>query len=340
MTPKTKKTLLIAAAAVAAVAVIAAVVLIPFFSGSGREARIYVRPGISTEALADSLAATQGDAFAGRVSSLLSLLEVDLSKRVGAYDIAAGDSPLDVARRLRNRQQASIKLTFHNLRTTGQLADAVAARFLMTRDELMQCLTDSAFCASLGKTPATMPAALLPDTYEFYWGVTPQKLLTTIARYSSRFWTTERAAQAQVLGLSPDEVATIASIVEEETAKPDEWGMVARLYINRLKQGMKLQADPTVKFALGNFALRRITHAMLTTDSPYNTYRCDGLPPGPIRFPDRRVIDAVLRAPQHPYTYMCAKEDFSGYHNFTDSYTTHLRNAARYQAALNSRGIH
>lgn len=327
-------------AVLAAVAAVAAVVITPYLSGSARPARIYVSPGTTNAALADSLSACQSRGFGDRVATLLSLLNVDLSNRIGAYDIAAGDSPLDVARRVRNRQQASIKLTFHNVRTTGQFAEVVAARYLMTKDELMQCLADSAFCASLGKTPATMSAALMPDTYEFYWGVTPQKMLTTIARYASRFWTPERTARAQALGLSPDEVATLASIVEEETAKPDEWGMVARLYVNRLNQGMKLQADPTVKFALGNFALRRITHAMLNTDSPYNTYRCDGLPPGPIRFPDPRVIDAVLSAPAHPYTYMCAKEDFSGYHNFTDSYSTHLRNAARYQAALNSRGIH
>ncbi len=153
------------------------------------------------------------------------------------------------------------------------------------------------------------------------------------------FWTKERLDKAAKLGLTPVEVATIASIVEEESNKKDERPMIARLYINRVKQGMKLQADPTVKFATGNFALRRITGKHLRTDSPYNTYKNVGLPPGPIRVPNAATLDAVLNAPEHNYIYMCAKEDFSGRHNFAADYATHRKNAKKYQAALNRRGI-
>ena len=141
------------------------------------------------------------------------------------------------------------------------------------------------------------------------------------------------------MGLTPDEVAVIASIVEEETAKSDERGKVARLYINRLRKGMPLQADPTVKFAVGDFSLRRIGAKHLAVESPYNTYRHTGLPPTPIRIAEKSTLEAVLNAPEHNYLYMCAREDFSGYHNFTASFAEHRRNAFRYRAALDARGI-
>ncbi len=157
--------------------------------------------------------------------------------------------------------------------------------------------------------------------------------------YRNRFWSKERRSKAASLGLTPSQVATIASIVEEETAKADEKPKVARLYLNRLKKGIKLQADPTVKFATGDFTLRRITGKHLAIESPYNTYKVNGLPPGPIRIPAAATIDAVLNAPKHDYIYMCAKEDFSGYHNFASDYATHMANARRYQAELNRRGI-
>lgn len=340
MNAKTKKIVIIAAAAVAVAVAVAAAVVLPYFvSKAESDARFYVYPDMTAENLADSIAVSEGDAFAGRVATLLGVLNVDVARRVGAYDIEAGESPLTVARRVRNRSQVGVKFTFQNVRTKEQLAERAAAKFLMTKEEMMACLNDSAFCAELGVTPTTIPAVLMPDTYEFFWGVKPEDMIRSIAGYSERFWNEERMAKAKALGLTPTEVATIASIVEEETAKSDELGKVARLYMNRLRQGMKLQADPTVKYALGDFAIRRITHAMLTCESPYNTYRWEGLPPGPIRFPERKAIEAVLNAPEHNYTYMCAKEDFSGYHNFTDNYSAHLRNAARYQAELNKRGI-
>lgn len=160
-----------------------------------------------------------------------------------------------------------------------------------------------------------------------------------MTQYRDRFWTDDRREKARKLGLTPVEVATLASIVEEESAKPDEYPAIARLYMNRLKKGMLLQADPTVKYATGNFALRRITGEHLRTPSPYNTYLHPGLPPGPLRTPSKSTIDRVLSAPAHTYLYMCAKEDFSGYHNFASDYATHTANARRYQKELNRRGI-
>ena len=204
---------------------------------------------------------------------------------------------------------------------------------------MRKALRDSALCAKYGKTPQTIACLLMPDTYEFYWDITPEKTLDRLNDYYEDFWTDKRKSKAEKLGLTPDEVATIASIVEEETVKADERGKVARLYLNRYQQGMRLQADPTVKFALGDFSIKRITVPMTQINSPYNTYRVNGLPPGPIRLPEKSTIDAVLDAPQHDYLYMCARADFSGYHDFTRDYSSHLDNAHRYQDALNSRGI-
>ena len=166
-----------------------------------------------------------------------------------------------------------------------------------------------------------------------------KKYLGSVVSYRDNFWTPDRLEKASKLGLTPVEVAILASIVEEESNKTDEHPKIARLYLNRLKRGMRLQADPTVKFATGDFSLRRIRGRHLSLKSPYNTYLNAGLPPGPIRVADGRAIDAVLSAPEAPYLYMCAKPDFSGYHDFASDYQTHRANARRYQKALNERSI-
>ena len=340
MTKTAKKTIIICAASVAAVMLALVAFAAPYLlSGARQSATIHVYPDMTTDVLADSISSVQTEAFGSRVATLLSLLDVDLAKRAGAYAVEEGESPLSIARKIRNKHQLAIKFTFQNVRTKNQLAERASTMFMMNKADLLKLLDDSTFCASMEKNVYTIANVFLPDSYEFYWAVSPEDFVKGIAKYAVRFWTDERKAKAVALGLTPDEVCTIASIVEEETAKSDERGKVSRLYINRYKQGMKLQADPTVKFALGDFGIRRITHAMLTCDSPYNTYKFEGLPPGPIRLPEKSTIDAVLNAPEHNFTYMCAKEDFSGYHNFTDNYATHLANARRYQAELNKRGI-
>lgn len=164
-------------------------------------------------------------------------------------------------------------------------------------------------------------------------------MISVLSDHRNSFWNDSRRAKAGALGLSPEEVHTLASIVEEESNKADERPVIARLYLNRLAKHMPLQADPTVKFAVGDFGLRRITHDQIVYDSPYNTYIYQGLPPGPIRIVEGKTIDAVLDAPEHDYLYMCAKSDFSGYHDFTDNYARHRINAARYHRALSARGI-
>ena len=179
----------------------------------------------------------------------------------------------------------------------------------------------------------------IPNTYDLYWNSSVDKLLDKMSEESKKFWTFERKNKAKAMELTPEQVITLASIVDEETANDGEKPMIAGMYYNRLKENMPLQADPTIKFALKKFELKRIYHNMLNTDSPYNTYRNTGLPPGPIRIPTVKGIDAVLNYVHHDYLYMCAKEDFSGTHNFARTYEEHKQNAAKYSKALNERGI-
>lgn len=335
---KKKKWIVIGIVA-AAVAILVACAAPYMMMGAPAEGLVKVRKGSSVEQITDSIKANVDAKFADRVATMLRLMNANVENREGAFRITEGMSPFTAARRIKNGVQSGIRFTFNNVRTLDEWAARWGETFMGDSDEMLNVLTDSAMCAQYGKTPQTIACLLMPDTYEFYWNITPEKMLARMNDYYNDFWTAERKAKAEKLGLTPDEVATVASIVEEETVKADERGKVARLYLNRYQQGMRLQADPTVKFALNDFTIKRITVPMTQVSSPYNTYRVNGLPPGPIRMPEKSTIDAVLDAPQHDFIYMCARPDFSGYHDFTRDYASHLENAHRYQAALNSRGI-
>ena len=207
------------------------------------------------------------------------------------------------------------------------------------KENLLCLLNDSVYCDSLGFTPETINALFIPNTYEIYWNISADKFIRRMKREYDAFWTPERLKKAEEIGLTPVEASILASIVEEETAASDEYPIVAGLYINRLHAGIPLQADPTVKFAVGDFSLQRILFEHLEIDSPYNTYINTGLPPGPIRIPSKKGIDSVLNYTKHNYIYMCAKEDFSGTHNFASNYADHMANARKYWKALNERKI-
>ena len=325
---------------IAAITVILLALAAPyFFMGAPTEGLVKVRKGSTIDQIADSVKASVDVKFGDRVATMLRLMNAKVENREGAYRVTPGTSPFTAARRIKNGVQSGVKFTFNNVRTLDEWAQRWGDTFMDGPDSMRVALKDSALCAKYGKTPETIVCLLMPDTYEFYWDISPEKTLDRLNDYYNDFWTNERKSKAEKLGLTPDEVSTIASIVEEETSKAAERGKVARLYLNRYQQHMRLQADPTVKFALGDFSIKRITQPMTQVKSPYNTYRVDGLPPGPIRLPEKSTIDAVLDAPQHDYLYMCARADFSGYHDFTRDYASHLDNAHRYQAALNNRGI-
>lgn len=334
-----KTTIGIAAILLIIIAIVTAWIAPFFYLNAGAKFMLYIYPETNITMLGDTIDSYSNDRFAKRTIKLLSWMNVEVPKCNGAYMIEEDFTPLQVAQKIRNKEQTPVKLIFHNLRTKEQFAQNVSKQLMFGDKEMLSILEDSVVCASYGKTTETITNILFPDTYEVYWNSTPKGLLNKLNGYYTQFWTAERTSKANKLGLSPDEVQILASIVEEETAKVDEYGKVARLYLNRLERNMPLQADPTVKYAIGDFSIRRITHAMLKTVSPYNTYQNIGLPPGPIRIVTKRTVDAVLNAPQHDYLYMCAREDFSGYHNFTASYTRHLANARRYQRELNRRGI-
>lgn len=259
--------------------------------------------------------------------------------RVGKYDITDCRSNLDLVRLLRRGQHYPVKFTFNNVRTADQFVEKVGNKFFFEPEELAALLRDRAAMQKYGLTDTTAVCLFIPNTYEIYYDITAAEFLDRMYDHYQEFWTDTRRATANEIELTPVQVATLASIVEEENMRPSEKAIIAGLYINRLNKGMLLQSDPTVKFALGDFARKRILNADLQVDSPYNTYKYAGLPPGPIRIPEASTMDSVLHYRHHNYLYMCAKEDFSGYHNFTASAAVHAQNAARYRAALNARNI-
>lgn len=333
------KGLIITGSVIAVLAVAACVAYVYFGQPhEGEDTWIKISAGASERDVHESVTSALGADEGGRVMAIWNLLHSDPVKSHGAYLVKAGQPAWRTAYNLSRGRQTPVRITWNNVRLFSQLAERIAEDLDFTAADF-EAAADTVL-TSEGYTQAQFPAAFLPDSYEFYWGARPEKVIRKMLESHNAFWNDKRLKKAEDLGLTPAEVATVASIVEEETAKTDEMPKVARLYLNRLKQDMPLQADPTVKFAVGDFSIKRISGAMLQTPSPYNTYRNKGLPPGPIRVASQTGIDAVLDAPQHDYIYMCAKEDFSGYHNFSKTYSEHQANAARYQAELNRRNIH
>ena len=247
---------------------------------------------------------------------------------------------------MKNGLQSPVNLVVPSVRTVDRLASELSKRLMVDSADIYNALADEATCKKYGYDTTTIAAMFIPNTYDIYWNVSVDKLLDRMKKECGNFWNKDRMAKAKSLKLSPVEVSTLASIIDEETANNGEKPMVAGMYYNRLMlrdaeypDGMPLQADPTIKFAWKRFDLKRIYNNLLHVNSPYNTYVNPGLPPGPIRIPSIAGIDAVLNLVRHDYLYMCAKEDFSGTHNFARSYNEHLQNARRYSQALNQRGI-
>ncbi len=257
----------------------------------------------------------------------------------GCYRIRNGMTNNELINLLRSGVQTPVKVTFNNIRTLPQLAGHIAKRIEPDSLQLITLMNDSSLINKYGFNDATFIAMFIPNTYEFYWTTTAKGFLDRMHKEYKTFWNNTRTEKAKKAGLTPVEVSTLASIVDEETAKNDEKPVVAGLYLNRLKKGIKLQADPTIKYAIGDFTVKRILNKDLKIDSPYNTYLYAGLPPGPIRIPSIQGIDAVLNYKKHNYLYMCAKEDFSGYHNFSSTLRQHNIYAARYRKALREKRI-
>ena len=272
-------------------------------------------------------------------SFVAKLLGYQEAIKPGLYRVNPNMNNLDLVRMLRAGDQVPVRVTFNTIRTKEELAEKITANLEVSEEQFLALLRDSVYIRRFDFEEETILSLFLPNTYEFWWNTSAEGVFERMHQEYQKFWTEERKQQALALGLSQKEVSTLASIVQAESQKSDERARIAGVYLNRLRTQMPLQADPTLVYAIGNFSLKRILNVHKEINSPYNTYKNLGLPPGPINLPDINSLNAVLTAEKHKYLYFCAKEDFSGYHSFAVTYNEHLNNARRYQKALNAAKI-
>lgn len=260
----------------------------------------------------------------------------------GKYELTDGMNANELVNHLRaGNGEEEVNIVITSTRTLQELAGKAAANIEADSIQILNKLTDPQLARKYGFDAKTFMAMFLPDTYRMEWDTDADEFLARMASEYKKFWTSERMQKANAIGLSQSQVSTLASIVQaEQQSHPEERPKIAGLYLNRLRRGMRLQSDPTVVFALGDFGINRVLTAMLSIDSPYNTYLYSGLPPGPINIPSKQSIDAVLNADENDYLYMCAKADFSGLHAFAKNHSDHIRNARAFQKALNDRKIY
>ena len=264
----------------------------------------------------------------------------DLHIIPGRYKINRNFNNNELINLLRSGSQSPVKVIFTNLRTKEELAGKVSYQIEADSSSILNYINDTSFLNKLHLNSNNVVCLFIPNTYEFYWNTSAEQFVDRMIAEHRKFWNASRKSKAEKIKLNYYEVATLASIVEkEQNIKLDERPEIAGLYLNRIKRNMKLESDPTLIFSLGDFTINRVLNKDKKVDSPFNTYMHKGLPPGPICIPSINAIDAVLNATEHKYIFMCAKEDFSGYHNFARTYTKHLRNARKYQKALNKRKI-
>jgi UPF0755 protein len=258
----------------------------------------------------------------------------------GLYILEPKMTNLQLVKKLRSGNQSPVNVTFNNVRTKEDLAERITANLEVSEEQFLALLQDSVYIRKFDFDEETVMSIFVPNTYEFWWNTSPEALFDRMYKEYQSFWTQDRKQKAQAMGLSQKEVSALASIVQAESQKADERPIIAGVYLNRMRIGMPLQADPTLVFATGDFTLKRILNIHKAIDSPYNTYKYAGLPPGPINLPDINSLDAVLNAQTHEYLYFCAKEDFSGYHSFATNLAQHNANARKYQSALNDAKIY
>lgn len=298
---------------------------------------LYVSRRADYAALTDSLMPSLRHRWAFRVYA--KRLNLENRFQPGHYRLLPGMSVKEVVRMLKLGEQTPVRVTVNNVRTPAQLAGKLARQLDADSVSWIETLTNKEMAVSVQFDSLTFFSMFIPDTYEFYWTVSPENFVRRMRREYDRFWTPERDSLRQRAKLSRVEVMTLASIVYEETRKTDEMARIAGVYVNRLRKRIPLQADPTVKYALQDFGLRRILYRHLKYPSPYNTYIHRGLPPSPICMPSKSAIEAVLRFEQHDYIFFCARPTFDGYHNFARTLREHNANARAYSAELNKRKI-
>jgi len=259
--------------------------------------------------------------------------------RPGKYLVKRGMSNNTLINMLRSGKQEPVKLVFNNIRTKMDFAQRISEQIEADSSSIIKLLNDKSYVKKFGLNTENILVTFIPNTYETWWNITADELITRMNKEYDKFWTEERKEKAKKIGLTVPQVSILASIVEKETNKDSEKPRIAGVYLNRLKYGMLLEADPTLVWALGDFSIKRVLNEYKKLDSPYNTYKYFGLPPGPICLPSIASIDAVLNFEKHYYLYFCAKDDLSGFHNFAYNYEQHSMNARKYQQALDRMNI-
>jgi UPF0755 protein len=296
----------------------------------------YIYPGMTFKQVQDSLHQKGIVQDLVSFSMLAKFKGYDKAMKTGRYLLKSDMSNTEAINLLRSGNQVPVNITFNNIRLISELAEKLCTNIAITHEEFNQLLEDSARSAAYGFDQKNFLSMFIPNTYEVYWDITSTQLMERMHQEYLKFWDDQKKEKAKVLGLSPKEVSVLASIVHAESQQhADELPRIAGLYLNRLERNMALQADPTLVYAIGDFTIKRVLNEHKEIDSPYNTYMYTGLPPGPIRSPSIAAIMGVLDHEDHNYLYMCAKEDFSGYHNFASTLAQHNRNARLYQNALN-----
>lgn len=321
--------------------IVAAYVLILSPNVKGKDdIHLYIRTASTYKEVIDQLKEKQALRLTSTFTFLGERMNYPAKVLAGHYVIKPGMNNLAMIRLLRGGHQTPVQVTFQSVRTKAELAGRISKTLEIDSSDLLSALNDKAYLAEHGLNAETSISLFIPNTYEMYWNTSREKFMNRMFKEYDKFWNASRKSKAESLGLSRVEVSTLASIVQaEQQAHPDERPVIAGLYLNRLKKGMKLESDPTLVFAIGDFSIRRVLNVHKLIDSPYNTYMHEGLPPGPILLPDISSIDAVLNRQQNDYIFMCAKEDFSNYHNFASDYATHQKNAALFRMALDKKGI-
>lgn len=275
-----------------------------------------------------------------RVFELVSKLKRFSNVKPGKYEIKNGMNANELVNLLRSGNQKAVKVTFNNIRKVDELASILGKCLEASEQEFYDYLVSESTFKEFGLTKNTFPVLFIPETYELYWNTSPEQFVRRMNIEYLKFWNQQRKDKAEEIGLSLVEISALASIVEAETKHVDEKPIVAGVYINRLKRGMLLQADPTLVFAHNDFSIRRVLNKHKQIDSPYNTYKYKGVPPGPILLPEKSSIDAVLNYKKHRYLFFCAKPDYSGYHNFSVTNRQHTNYARIYRQFLNREGIY
>jgi UPF0755 protein len=311
----------------------------PNFNVKGSSFAILISKGADFEQVLDTL--NKYDVVRDQLSFrfLAKAMGVSTKVKPGRYLVGKESGNWELLRKMRNGKQDALRITINNFRLKEDIASKLGKQLAYDSTYIKSMLDSNAITSQYGFSPETIPCLFIPDTYEVFWTSSFDDFMKKMQKANNRFWNQKRIREAAALGLTPIQAGILASIVYGESKESAEQARIAGVYWNRFRSGMPLQADPTIVFAWKDFTIKRVTGKYTSIKSPYNTYRNAGLPPGPISIPPVDVIDQVLHLEKHDFLYFCAKEDFSGSHNFAVTYSEHMANAAKFQAALNARKI-